>query len=41
MVTVLKSHFEGAGREGDFSWMIRQPQHERTLFVFNDNEEEF
>ena len=41
MVTVLKSRFEGAGREGDFSWMIRQPQHERTLFVFNDNEEEF
>ncbi len=41
MVAVLKSRFEGAGREGDFSWMIFQPQHERTLFVFNDNEEQF
>jgi hypothetical protein len=41
VVAVLKSRFEGAGREGDFSWMILQPQYDRTLFVFNDNEEQF
>lgn len=38
---VIKSVFQGEGREGDFGWMIRQPHHERTLFIFNDNEEEF
>lgn len=38
---VIKSVFQGGNREGDFGWMIRQPHHERTLFIFNDNEEEF
>ena len=38
-VALLRSKFAGAGKEGDFEFMItRQP---RTLFVFNDNEEEF
>jgi hypothetical protein len=38
-VELLKSKFAGAGRDGDFEFMItRQP---KTLFVFNDNEEEF
>jgi hypothetical protein len=38
-VTLLPSKFAGAGKDGDFSYMItRQP---KTLFVFNDNEEEF
>ena len=38
-VSLLKSEFAGIGRDGDFSFMItRQP---KTLFVFNDNEEEF
>lgn len=41
MVDVLKSRFTGPNREGDFTWMINQPEHARTLFVFNDNEEEF
>lgn len=41
LINVIKSSFNGSGREGDFSWMIRQPSHERTLFLFNDNEEEF
>ena len=41
MIRILKSRFVGAGQEGDFEWMIRQPQHARTLFVFNDNEEQF
>jgi hypothetical protein len=38
-VTLLPSKFAGVGKDGDFSFMItRQP---KTLFVFNDNEEEF
>ena len=41
MVAVIKSTFVDGGQEGDFSWMITQPHHARTLFIFNDNEEEF
>jgi hypothetical protein len=26
---------------GDFEWMIKQPQYSDSLFIFNDNEEEF
>jgi hypothetical protein len=38
-VTLLPSKYTGAGKGGDFEFMItRQP---KTLFVFNDNEEEF
>jgi len=38
-VTLLTSKFAVVGKDGDFSFMItRQP---KTLFVFNDNEEEF
>ena len=38
-VTLLKSKFTGEGKDGDFSHMI--PRQPKTLFVFNDNEEEF
>jgi hypothetical protein len=41
MINVIKSIFRGTGREGDFLWMIEQPHHARTLFLFNDNEGEF
>jgi hypothetical protein len=41
MVKVIKSKFDGANKEGDFAWMIEQPQYARTLFIFNDNEGEF
>lgn len=41
MVEVIKSKFHHAGQEGDFSWMIGQPQHQSVLFLFNDNEDEF
>jgi hypothetical protein len=40
----LKIHgsiFVKPGQEGDFAWMIKQPQYEKALFVFNDNIEEF
>jgi hypothetical protein len=41
MINVIKSTFSASGHEGDFSWMIEQPHHARTLFLFNDNEDEF
>jgi hypothetical protein len=41
MVQVIGSVFAGAGKPGDFAWMIRQPEHADALFVFNDNEEQF
>jgi hypothetical protein len=41
MIEVIKSKFQGGGKEGDFSWMIKQPHHASTLFLFNDNEGEF
>jgi hypothetical protein len=40
-ITVLGSVFQSPGRPGDFTWMIDQPEYEDTLFVFNDNEEQF
>ena len=33
--------FKGKGKEGDFVWMIRQPEYAKTLFIFNDNQEQF
>ncbi len=41
MIKVIKSSFTGANKEGDFAWMIKQPHHQGTLFLFNDNEGEF
>ena len=41
MVSIIKSKFHGDGKEGDFSWMIKQPHHDSTFFLFNDNEGEF
>lgn len=38
---VIGSLFEGAGKEGDFGWMLTQPRYDDALFVFNDNEEQF
>jgi hypothetical protein len=38
---VIGSVFDKPGRDGDFSWMSRQAEHEKTLFIFNDNEEQF
>lgn len=41
-MTVLQpSIFVGRGQEGDFDWMQSQPEHARTLFVFNDNQTQF
>ncbi|MBJ7294236.1 MAG: hypothetical protein JHC78_11920 [Ilumatobacteraceae bacterium] len=40
-ITVISSTFSGPGKVDDFEWMIDQPESERTLFIFNDNEEYF
>jgi hypothetical protein len=33
--------FQGVGKYGDFAWMIEQPEFSDSLFIFNDNEEQF
>jgi len=35
------SVYTGAGKVGDFEWMIKQPEYARSLFIFNDNETQF
>jgi len=40
-VRVIGSIFSRGGKEGDFRWMIEQPEFADALFVFNDNEEQF
>jgi hypothetical protein len=41
VVDVIGSVFTGRGKPGDFAWMIEQADYADTLFVFNDNEEQF
>ena len=38
---IRKCVFQGSGVDGDFGWMIQQPEFARSLFVFNDNESQF
>ena len=38
---MIRSEFTCRGIDGDFAWMIEQPQYARALFVFNDNENQF
>jgi hypothetical protein len=38
---LVPSVFKGVNQEGDFSWMIEQPEYADALFIFNDNEEQF
>ena len=40
-VSVQPAIFVQRGTEGDFAWMIQQPQYSRALFIFNDNEEQY
>ncbi len=37
----IPSVYFSGGRDGDFVWMEKQPEHADTLFVFNDNEGQF
>ena len=41
MIEVMPTMFSGLGKIGDFAWMQSQPCYAKTLFVFNDNEEQF
>ena len=40
-VTIIGSIFHGGGQEGDFGWMLNQPEYDDAFFIFNDNEEQF
>lgn len=37
-ITLKPSVFSHGGAEGDFNWMLKQPQWKDSLFIFNDNE---
>ncbi len=41
MVQLVGSTFTGAKQPGDFHWMIERDEFADTLFIFNDNEEQF
>lgn len=38
-VTLVPSVFTRRGQDGDFNWMIRQPQYRTHFFIYNDNQE--
>ena len=40
-IEIRYSEFIEANKTGDFSWMIDKPEYSCSLFVFNDNEEQF
>jgi len=40
-VKIVHSVFKGENKEGDFAWMITKPEYAKSLFIFNDNEEQF
>jgi hypothetical protein len=40
-IKITRSVFRKRGQPGDFAWMIDRPEYSRSLFVFNDNEEQF
>lgn len=39
MISLIPSTYHGPDRPGDFAWMIRQPEHRDSLFVYNENVE--
>ena len=41
MVATVRSQFVARGADGDFAWMIEQPEYADALFIFNDNELQF
>ena len=40
-VVVIASQYSKDGECGDFGWMIERPEYADTLFIFNDNENQF
>ena len=41
MKKLVPSIFKYFGMDGDFEWMIKQPEYQYSLFIFNDNQESF
>ncbi len=41
MVKVIASIFTNIGVEGDFGWMLNQPENANAFFIFNDNQSQF
>lgn len=37
MVVIIGSIFQDKNKEGDFNWMIQQPEYDKVLFIFNDD----
>jgi hypothetical protein len=40
-ISLVASQFKNKEQNGDFKWMIKQPKYKNSLFIFNDNEEQF
>lgn len=40
-ISCIPSVYRGAGKEGDFLWMLQQPRYNRCLFVYPDSEDSF
>lgn len=38
---VIGTTFIKKDQYGDFEWMINQPQYKNSIFIFNDNEEDY
>ncbi len=38
---LIPVEFKGLGKEGDFTYMIKEPRYKDALFIFNENEEAF
>jgi hypothetical protein len=36
---IITNIYEGRKKYGDYKWMIKQPEYDDILFIFNDNEE--
>ena len=37
MVNVIGTIYQGNNKLGDFNWMIKQPEYNNSLFIYNDN----
>lgn len=41
MVELIGSEFFAPGHPGDFAWMVEQNRYRRSLFIFNDNQDQW
>lgn len=40
-IQVLPLIYSGPNKYGDMKWMIQRPEYQDTLFIFNDNQQQF